>query len=177
MPKRIPDHVRAAILEDIHAGHKSARAIARDHGVSIGTVSNIAKETDSADAFERSRTENATIARRADCAALRAATSQRFLDEANHLLDELHRPHIAFNFGGKDNTYAEHELRAPPPAEKRNLIVAAATAFDKHLAAERHDGKGDGDAVRARSLLSELGHALGMAAEQLGSEHDTPAGG
>ena len=174
MAKPLDPDKRAAILNDIRAGHKGARAISRDHGVSVSTVSKIAREEGCSEAFERSRTENATIARRTDAAALRAQLSERFLHESNALLDELHRDHTAFNFGGKDNTYAEHTLDAPPPAEKRNLIIAAATALDKHLAVERHDGKGDGDAVRNRSLLIDLGAALGAAAEQLATEHDTP---
>jgi transposase-like protein len=176
MPKPIPDDVRAAILEDIRAGEMGCRAIARDHDVDPATVSKIAKDAGIADAFQRGQTENATIARQADNAALRASTSRRFLDEANKLLDDLHQPCTVFNFGGKDNTYEEHELPEPPSAEKRNLIVAAATAFDKHLAADRHDGNTGGDVTAARSLLGDLGRALGIAAEQLGREYETPVG-
>lgn len=139
MPPRLPDDQREAILADIRAGGKSRNQVARDHGVSVGTVSNIAKQAGLTDAFDRSQTKNATEAAVADNKALRASTSRRFLEEANRLLDELHTPHMVFNIGGKDNVYTEHLLPEPPTVDKRNLIVSAATAFDKHMAAERHD--------------------------------------
>lgn len=138
MPPRLPDGQREAILADINAG-KARNRIARDHDVSPGTVSNIAKRAGVTDAFDRTQTKNATEAAVADNKALRASTSRRFLEEANALLDDLHKPHIVFNIGGKDNIYTEHLLDRAPTGDLRNLVVSAATAFDKHLAAERHD--------------------------------------
>ncbi|MET7333289.1 winged helix-turn-helix domain-containing protein [Nonomuraea sp. NPDC005650] len=148
MPRpTISDQKRAEILDDIRAGEKSARQIARDHGVAQSTVSKLAKDAGIANAFDRSKTKNATEAARADNAALRASTSRRFLEECNRFLDDLHRPHTAWNFGGKDNTYNEKTFDEPPTGDKRNLIVAAATAIDKHLAVERHDNSGESQAA------------------------------
>lgn len=143
---RIPDDVRAAILDDIKAGQKSRNQIARDHHVGVGSVTNIAKHAGLTDAFDRSSTKNATEAARLDNAALRATTSRRLLEEANRFLDDLHRPHVAFNFGGKDNSYNEREMPEPPIADKRNLMTAAAIAIDKHLAVEKHDHSGESHA-------------------------------
>lgn len=142
MPARMAPEKRAAILKDIRAGKKSRNQIARDHGVSAGSVTNIAREADEGDAFDRSATKSATEAAVTDAASIRAATSRRFLDEANKLLDELHKPHVAYSFGGKENSYNEHEFPEPPVDAKRTLITAAAIAFDKHIAQARHDATG-----------------------------------
>lgn len=141
MPASLAPEKRAAILADIRAG-KPRNQIARDHGVSAGTVTNIARENNEAGAFDRSATKTATAAATADSAAVRAATSRRFLDECNRLLDDLHKPFTAYSFGGRDNTYAEHGFTEPPVDAKRTMITAAAIAYDKHLAQERHDATG-----------------------------------
>ena len=156
MPAPLAASRRAAILEDIRAGMSCGQA-ARTHGVSRSTVSKLA--ADNGISFERSQTKSATEAAVADARAIRAATSRRFLDEANKLLDELRQPHTAYSFGGRDNTYAEHEFPEPPVDAKRTLITAAAIAFDKHLAQERHDAD-DGTGLSAvdawlRGMLGE----------------------
>lgn len=66
MPKPIPPHKRDAILTDIRAEEKPRNQIARDHHVSVGTVSNIAKDAGLTGAFDRSNTKKATEAKRAD---------------------------------------------------------------------------------------------------------------
>src|SRR5690606_29394390 len=87
LPAPIPDHKRQAILADIKAG-KARNAIAREHGVSPSTVTNIAKSAGMTDAFDRSQTKRATEAAQADNAAIRAIISRRLLEKANELLDQ-----------------------------------------------------------------------------------------
>jgi transposase-like protein len=142
--KPLTDTVIAAILASIDAG-KSRNETAREHEVSASTVSRIAAAN--ARSFDRSKTKNATEAARVDNAALRASTSRRFLEEANRFLDDLHKPHTAYNFGGKDNTFNSKEFPEPPVTDKRNLITAAAVAIDKHLAVEKHDNSGEAHAA------------------------------
>ncbi|MBF8193269.1 helix-turn-helix domain-containing protein [Nonomuraea sp. K274] len=156
MPRPIPDNVRQNILDDINAGEKSRNQIARDHNVSVGTVTNIAKRAGLTTAFDRSATKNATEAAKADNAALRAATSRRLLVKANELLDQMDQPHLAFNFGGKDNTYNEKQLPKPPVSDLRNLMTAAAVAVDKHLVIEKHDNSGESHAA-VDAWLTEMG--------------------
>ncbi|WP_052720211.1 hypothetical protein [Actinoplanes rectilineatus] len=153
MPPRIPDDVRAAILDDIRSGVLGNRKIATKHGVSSGTVTNIARQAGVSDAFERTHTKKATEAAALDNKALRVKTARRFLNKANELLDQMDQPHLVFNFGGKDNTYEEHLLQRPPTGDLKNLLVSAATAIDKHLVLERHDVS---DPATAGSLLSAL---------------------
>ena len=147
MPRPIPDDVRQAVIDDIRAGEKSRNQIARDHDVSVGTVTNIARRAGLTAAFDRSATKNATEAAKADNAALRASTSRRLLIKANELLDQMDQPHTAFNFGGKDNTYNEKQLSRPPVSDLRNLMTAAAVAVDKHLVIEKHDNSGESHAA------------------------------
>lgn len=155
MPAPIPATKRAAILAEVRAGAKGRNQIARDHGVSVGSVTKIAKDADLPEAFDRSLTKNATKAAVADNRAIRAATARRLLLKANDLLDQMDQPYTVFNIGGKDNTYAEHKMNRPPTADLRNLMVTAATALDKHLALDRHDTSDPGE------MASLLGTLLG----------------
>jgi hypothetical protein len=96
----------------------------------------------------------------ADSAARRAETSRRFLEKSNELLDMMDQPHVAFNFGGRDNTYEEHMFAKPPVDALRTLMAAAAQAFGQHLAQDRHDADEGGlSAVDAwlRGMLGEAG--------------------
>jgi DNA-binding CsgD family transcriptional regulator len=154
VPAALDPAKRAAILEQIRAG-KNRNEIARDLEVSGSTVSKIARENDHA--FDRTQTKNATEAARADNAALRASTSRRFLIKANELLDQMDAPHVAFNFGGKDNTFNSKELDKPPVSDLRNLMTAAAVAIDKHLVIEKHDNSGESHAAVDAWLLEKTG--------------------
>lgn len=143
MPSRIPDATRQAILKDIEAGEKSRAQIARDHDVSPQTVKNIADENGIEQPFSREQTKNATDAAVADAAARRAKVSAMFLDKAIELLERMDKPTVVYKIGGGANVYTEHPVDKPPPEDLRNLMITAATAFDKHLAADKHDNAGD----------------------------------
>jgi hypothetical protein len=157
VPPRLPDDKRAAILADIKARQKSRARIARDHGVSPQTVGNIALDAQVVEPFSRLQTKNATEAAMVDCRAVRAVTARRLLAKANDLLDQMDRPCIVFNIGGKDNVYTEHPMDRPPTADLRNLMVTAATALDKHMALDKHDATDPGGAA---SLLGALFEGL-----------------
>jgi transposase-like protein len=153
---RISDTKRQAIAADIRAG-KPRNQIALEHGVSAGSVTNIAREFEISDAFDRSATKRATEAAVADLKAERAVTSRRFLVEANRQLDRLNEPYKVFGFGGRENSYNEHELPLPPAGETRNFMTAAAVAFDKHMAADKHDSDDQGLAAVDAWLRTMLG--------------------
>lgn len=158
MGRRIDDDKRAAILADIKAG-KARNLIAREYEVSAGLVSKIAKEADVTDAFDRSHTKNATEAAQADNAASRTRLAARFLEEAHKALDDLHGPYTVYSFGGKDNLYNDHKLDEPPSSDKRNFMIIAATAADKHMAIDKHASNTQG-----LSAVDEwLAHVLGKA--------------
>lgn len=166
MPSPIPDETRTAILEDLESDtEESCRTIAKRHGVSDATVRKIAKDEGFTNAFTRADTKNATEAAAADNAARRAELSRRFLEEAKLALDEMHRPHLAFAFGGKDNTFAEKELPSPPTGDKRNLMIIAATAVDKSMALDKHDSGAGAE---------QLGSLLGGMFAEMTARHAGP---
>lgn len=156
MPKALPDAKRNAILADIEAGRKARNQIARDHHVSPSTVTKIAKDAAIEAAFDRSHLKHALQAKAADDKAFRAATSRRFLRKCNELLDQMDRPHMVFNIGGRDNVYTEHLMDRPPTADLRNLMTSAAVAFDKHLAADKHDAGETGGLNSVDAWLDSL---------------------
>lgn len=161
MPRPLPDRKRAAILADIEAGQKSRNQIARDHGVSVSTVTKLAPPG----SFDRSQTKNATAAAVADNRRIRAQISRRLLTKANELLNQMDQPHIVFNIGGKDNVYTEHLMDRPPTTDLRNLMTSAAVAIDKHAVLEKLDS--DTGADQARSMLGALAEGLAVAADHL----------
>lgn len=170
MPPPLPESKRSAIVADIRAGG-SCRAIAKAHNVSPSTVAKLAEKHGLADAFNRSQTEKATQAKRADNASRRAVLSVRLLDAAESALNRMEQPAIVYNFGGSENSYNERELPSPPSGDLRNLMVTAAAAIDKHVVIEKLDS--DHDAKTAGALLDTL---LDDLRGRHGSGDDTKAG-
>lgn len=158
MPKPLEPEKRAAILEDIQAGQKSARQIARDHEVSVGSVTNIAKGAGVDGAFERSRTENATRARVIDCKAAREQLKQDLLADAQRFRQ---RAWSKYQVVVGTPTGAEIvTLDLPPLQDARAAYTALGIAVDKSLRLEQHDTDSSGmSAVDEwlRSLLGETG--------------------
>lgn len=148
MPPRIPDDKREAILADIRAGELHCSQIAAAHHVAKSTVSKLA--ADFGLSFERSRTKNATEAKRADNAAMRAQIVERLYRRATQWLDQMDEPFLVFSFGGRDNTYNEHLLDAPPTGDIRNLMTSVGIAVQRAAELERFDADaGDKPAVDA----------------------------
>jgi hypothetical protein len=170
---RIDEQRRAAILAAVRepAG-RSRAAIAREFECSTRTVQRIADEAGITNPWSTADTRKATAAARDHLKARRAALSARFLDEAEKLLDRMTGPFVVFAFGGKDNEFNSAVLRDVPTADLRNLMTSAAVAFDKHLAADKHDATdGADDAV---SMLGKLAAGLDAAHRALtaGEPHD-----
>ncbi|CAL9606836.1 hypothetical protein SUDANB95_05506 [Actinosynnema sp. ALI-1.44] len=137
MPPRLSDEVRAAILADIQDGTKSARQIARDHNVSPGIVSKIAKDERVDGAFERSQTKKAVAAATIDMAARRAA-----LAELNLALAEKATRHALDNI---------EETSASQAA------IIAGIAIDKHRALDQYDADTQGLAAVDAWLAAMIG--------------------
>lgn len=158
MPAPLDPTKRAAIAAALREREQpKLNQLAREFGVSPDTISRIAKTEGVT--FERTATKNATAAKQADNAARRAELSQRLLDRAVEALGQMDSEFLVFNFGGRDNTYAEHRLDRPPTGDLRNLMTVAAIAVDKHLAIERHDSDG-GEGLAA--VDAWLRHTLGI---------------
>jgi hypothetical protein len=155
MPRRITDAERRRILDHLATG-ASCNATAKKFRRSASTVSKIARQAGH-DFGENahSRLARAHVSRKAYGAEARAATLARFHEETDRFLDQLHERHVAFSFGGKDNTYNEHEFDEPDAQTKATLVRAAREAMRTVLDIDRHDNR-QGDVEQAAGLIVDL---------------------
>lgn len=150
--KRFTDDEREAIAQAIRDKPEgtSASALARQLGVSKTTVTTIAKENGLDDAFDRSKTANATAAKQHDNRARRAALVQAYLDDAEKIRERLWQPAEAINpLGGL------LEFRLPPGRDTRDLVMAGTSLVKATIEVEKHD-QGDGGADDAKSMLGRM---------------------
>ena len=146
-------------IRRLHADGLSCTKVAAELGRSRSTISQAAKAMGLS--WDNAQTKAATAAKQADNRSKRAALESRLLDEAAGLLDQLHRPHLVYSFGGRDNTYADHLLDEPDVGAKRALIQAAGTAIDKSLRIAAVDQATTG-ADAGRSMIGSLFAALSV---------------
>lgn len=149
---------------DLHATGMSRNDIARETGRSTGSVTAVVKKAGGT--FDRTMTEAATAAKKADAAALRAQLELDYLEDAQKLRKQLWEPCIAFNFGGKDNTYEEHNLDEPVFADKLKIMQASTTASSAALRIDTH--RNDGGMTAAVSLVDRM-------LDHFGYNEDPPA--
>jgi len=138
----------------------SCRAIAKELGVVPSTISRWAKGAGVS--FDRSQTAAANEAHKVDLAAGRIRLAEKMLAAAEDMIDRIDDPYLVYNFGGKDNTYAETLLDSAPVEVRRNIITTAGITFDKLTRIVENDGAGADD---AKSMLAQLGRALGIGQE------------
>lgn len=165
-PQPVTDADRRRVAE-LHARGMSRNAIARELGRSPRTVSVIAAEAGLS--FSREATEDATRARMADLAELRAQLAHELTVDALRLTAQMWQPTTVYAFGGRENTYAEKLLPEAPAADKRALMAAAtaAAAESRRLVPPEGDGSPD-----------EVGSLLGAMMAGLQERHGTdPAPG
>lgn len=121
----------------LHGEGLGRNEIARRVGCSLATVTKVCHAEGLT--FDRSATKAAVEARKVDAAAMRAELQIGLLQDAKRLRLELWTPCTVFNFGGKDNTYEERELNAPPFADKLKLVQAVGVAITHSLRIADHD--------------------------------------
>lgn len=143
-------------VRDLHAQHLARNEIARRMHRSGKTISRIATELGLT--FDRgAEVQAATEARKADAKARRAALSLALLEDAERLRVQMWQPAKAFNFGGKDNTYAETTLEQPTFADKRNITQAVGVLVERSVRLDEYDA---GDSGQVGSLLGALFNRL-----------------
>jgi hypothetical protein len=142
---------RAEIIR-LHGEGHGRNEIARRTRRSQRTVSLICAEEGLV--FDISMTEDATRHRIAQLAERRAVLAEALQGDAEHLTELMWQPCTIYNFGGKDNTYAERNVNEPPAAEKRNLMAAANLAIEKSL--KLVPPKDDDGTEQVGSLLTSL---------------------
>lgn len=171
--RRLSDETRAKVL-DLHAQGMTCNGIAREVGISVSSVSRICKAAGRS--FERSSTKRATEAKQADLAALHTSLALKMVQAAHETMDGFNKPYLVYNFGGADNTYAEHELAVPPAEVRRNMMTTAGIAFDK--ATKARELAGDAKSSEVKDFFEGLQatiHALHEVTDDPDAE--SPSGG
>jgi len=158
----------AEILK-LHSEGLSRNEIARRTGVSAGSVTKHCRTAGAA--FDRSLTKDATEAKQVDLAAARLTLAQRLNVAANDMLDMIDKPFTVFNFGGKDNTFAEATLDSAPVEARRTIVTSAAIVFDK---ISRIVEKDNGGLEQTVGVLDALAGNLSAAAAMLRAQDDVP---
>lgn len=153
-----PD-VRARIIELVEAG-LSRNAVARELKLSPSTVSKVASECDPPLVFDRSMSASAVAARQADAKARRADIQDELIGKAMDFLAAIDQPFLAFNIGGKDNIYTEHELVSPPTGDILNLMRSVSLALKEARDLRKDDD--DEGVAEGESLLMNLILELGL---------------
>jgi len=145
MPAPLDPDKRANIAQAIRDGG-TARGIARQYEVSVGTVSNIARQEGLSDAFDRSATERATEARNADLAAERTRLAGLLMEDTFRLRERMWSTQqvvmvVGVKGGGARTEVVDVETSA---GDFRNYLTAIGIAVDKIGVLTRDDSQGLG---------------------------------
>lgn len=150
--------VRARAIELIQAG-TPRNAVARELQIAPSSVSGIAR--DAGLSFDRANsTASATAARAHDLKVRRLELIEELMAKAQDHLVAIDQPFLAFSFGGKDNTYEEHELDRAPTGDILNLHRAASLALKDARELIKDDD--DEGVAEAESMLMNLILELGL---------------
>ena len=156
-----------AKLRKLHAAAVSQRKIAAELGISMATVGTWSKRLGLS--YDKTSTVAMNKAAGIDIAAGRLRLAEKMLVAAEAMLDKIDDPYIVYNFGGKDNTYEEHELKSAPVEVRRNILTSAAISFDKITRIV----EADPDIGTAEASIRAVMRGLSAAADQLKLDSDT----
>lgn len=152
-------------ITDLHKAGLTRNDIARKTGVSAGTVTNVCRAAGLA--FDRSATKEASRAKQVDLTEARLNLAYRLDKAANDMLDMIDKPFTVYNFGGKDNTFAEATLDSAPVEARRTIVTATAIAFDK---ISRIVEKDNGGLDQAVGVLDQIATGFQAAAAKYRAE-------
>lgn len=140
--KPFTDDEREA-LRALHAEGCGRNEIARRLGRSSRTITIYAAAMHLT--FDRTATEEATRARKADLEERRTLLAEALQSDAERLTEQLWQPAKVFRIGGSSNSYTERDVDEPPADAKKDLMAAAGIAVEKSLKLvppEREDVEG-----------------------------------
>lgn len=154
---------RAQVIE-LHGQGMSRNGIAREVGISGAAVTKICKQEGLS--FDREATMIAIRARQIDLAVEREEIKRMLLVRARESLEAMDAPTVVYSFGGRENTYAEHLLDAPPIRERQSLMTTAAIAVQRFAELDRVD-QGMTGTREAGAMLERLRDSLTLAVDGL----------
>jgi hypothetical protein len=148
----ITDDQRQRII-DLHGKGVSRNDIARQTGVSAGTVTNVCKANDLT--FDRSATKDATRARVEDNKARRAAIVSRLYTRSERILDRLEASTFMVRMMGPNGSEKVYDEEPPAEAE-RSLATSIGIYLDKAAKLEDYDRSAADTASGAVSVIDKL---------------------
>ena len=149
-------------LRELHADGRSLHSIAKELGRSKQTISKWAQSLGLS--WDRSETAKAAEAKHVDNKARRVALEERLLEEASKVVDQMWKPTLVFNFGGKDNTYEEREIDRPTFGNQKDIMQTAAIALRE--ANKLHEMNAGADSDGAKSALTQMHESLQLFAAE-----------
>lgn len=118
--------------------------------------------------WDRSMLVEAHLARVADAAVLRSALELDLLKDADKLRKQLFAPAMAYNFGGRDNTYSEQKIKQPTARDQADIMRATTSAIAHSLKISEHDvNAGSGAAI---GMLDKIADGIKLAALDIAVE-------
>lgn len=165
MPARQPfdwTQDRDQKLRELAAAGTSVRAMAEEVGTSKSAVDRRLKHLGVT--IDRSATAAASQANALDAKARRARLALVLLEDAERMREQLWQPCVAFNFGGRDNTYNEHPLARPVFADQLKIMQTVGAAVDRALKLDLHDAAAG--AAQVVGLLQATAASLGLTDQQ-----------
>jgi len=140
-------------IKDLHAQGVSRNDIARQAGVSAGTVTNVCKANDLT--FDRSSTKDATRARVADNKLRRQAIIARLYGRSEKILDRLEAPTFMVRMMGPTGSEKVYD-EEPPAGDERSLATSIGIYLDKAAKLEDYDKSPADSAAAAGSVVDKL---------------------
>lgn len=147
---------RAEVL-DLYDQGLNRTQIARATGVDDADLTEILREEGLV--LDVTKVKARNKGRLEEAAEQRSRIMRKMMNASESLLSQMDQPARVFNFGGRDNTFAEVELDAPPIADKLRLMQAAGIGVDKALALAAHDA---GSARVSINLIMATAEKLGL---------------
>lgn len=143
-PRVISEETRQAVAADLRerwGPEFGLRGIADAHSVSLTFVRTVAREHGITAAHARTQTENASEQLKATFPARRAALAARLLVEAERALEDIDNGSVVvgISFGAVVSGRSAHTTAR----DRRELLTAAAIAFDKHKMLDQYDSTDD----------------------------------
>lgn len=136
--KPVSSETRDRIIALARPGNMSQAAVAREAGVSRGTVAKVCREADPPITFDRSMTAAAVEAHSLDMKAERAKIAEKAVGEVHRLFGLLTSPHEVTHWD-KEGIMHRGTISLPTSGDVRNYATAIGILTDKHLVLVRHD--------------------------------------
>lgn len=141
-------------LRDLHARGMSCNAIGREMGVNAGIISTRARAL----GLRFPQLKGMVEGRREQARFKRQQLREDLLEDAVRMREQMFSPTTVFNFGGRDNTFAQETLDQPPTADQLKVAQAIKTIVESIERLDKMDA--DSDMQKDIGILDDLFTAM-----------------